>query len=269
MADESPELTPEVFEARADLCVQLTHRFIELSREVYRPDIRDSPITHRLGLVDFDLLRFLGLCVYVMRQSRNMGHRPSHLFLAQIEVVSVSWARYSRMYDEMCAGRLRDVADTDSWVAEFGSEILPALMRERLPGCFSSRLVTLQDATVQRIVRGIVQQYLGAEAADRMGIDNLPTGPRSSQGSETCLICQQPLEETQGVPLEWCRIQCGYAFHSQCVIEWFTTPHSAHSAPRCPHCRQLWLAPMIGLLGSVWREDLALALFILSLSSIE
>ncbi|OJJ95012.1 hypothetical protein ASPACDRAFT_48115 [Aspergillus aculeatus ATCC 16872] len=161
MAYESPKLTPEVFEARGDLCVQLTHRYIELSREVYRPEIRDSPITHRLGLVDFDLLRFLGLCVYVLRQSRNMDHRPSHLFLAQLEVVSVTWARFSPMYDEMRAERLRNVADTDSWVAEFGPEILPALERERLPGYCSSRLVILQDATVQRIVRGIVQHRSG------------------------------------------------------------------------------------------------------------
>ncbi|PYI31814.1 hypothetical protein BP00DRAFT_415299 [Aspergillus indologenus CBS 114.80] len=248
MADESPELTPEVFEARKDLCTKVSRRYVELSREVYKPAFRDSPITRRLGRIDFDLLRFLGLCVYVLRQSRDMDYWPSPFFLGQLEVVS-------------------KFADIDSWVAEFGPEILPTLEKEWLPSNCPSRLITLQDATVQRIVRGIVQQYLGVEAADQMGIDNLPTAPRSRQENETCLICQQSLAETQEEPLEWCKIQCGYAFHSRCVIEWFMSPHLVHSPARCPHCRQLWLAPMVGLLGSVWREDLSLALFILSLSS--
>ncbi|PYH84528.1 hypothetical protein BO82DRAFT_399362 [Aspergillus uvarum CBS 121591] len=267
MADESPELTPEVIEARKDLCTKVSRRYVELSREVYKPAFRDSPVTRRLGPIDFDLLRFLGLCVYVLRQSRDTNHWPSPFFLGQLEVVSVTWGRFSRLYDKIRAERIQKFADIDSWVAEFGPEILPTLEKEWLPGSCPSWLITLQDATVQRIVRGIMEQYLGAEAADRMGIDNLPTAPRSRQENETCLICQQSLAETQGEPLEWCKIQCGYAFHSRCVIEWFASPLLVHSPARCPHCRQLWLAPMVGLLGSVWREDLSLALFILSLSS--
>ncbi|PYH44661.1 uncharacterized protein BP01DRAFT_64083 [Aspergillus saccharolyticus JOP 1030-1] len=200
----------------------------------------DTPVTRRLGVIDKGLFNFVGTCWAVLNYSKapaEQGPCCAHM-RAKLELLTKTWARYSRLFDEMVEDRvciLQSLVNEDLWC--------PEKQLDGLVDFYCHRAPRLADPRVKRIIRRIVQEFLDRAAAEGVGLDTLPAGRRPIEDNEECLICQLPLLGVSEDDLDWCRLQCGYAFHAECIEKWFKSNGGdvGWEIPRCPYCRQLWL----------------------------
>ena len=56
--------------------------------------------------------------------------------------------------------------------------------------------------------------------------------------SDSCPICQEPLNETQGIT--FCRMRCGSNFHVNCLFVWTDYRYQISEKISCPMCRAEW-----------------------------
>jgi hypothetical protein len=54
------------------------------------------------------------------------------------------------------------------------------------------------------------------------------------QAGMTCAVCLEDVSvDEEGALPEGCRLQCGHAFHKECIVQWLTQPRCRW----CPSCR--------------------------------
>jgi Ring finger domain/SWIM zinc finger len=84
--------------------------------------------------------------------------------------------------------------------------------------------------------------------------DNIKVQRRSLEQDSDCPICFDDM--TNLSETTYCRAQCGFNFHTNCIRLWCQRSHAAGSTATCPACRQPWLDEH-GSTGSSGPDDAA------------